>query len=346
MGAGKRVVVTGASGNVGTAVVEALAAHPEIGTVVGVCRRPHDWRPPRTEWHFLDVSADDLTAAFDGADAVVHLAWTFQPTWHPDVTWRNNVEGARRVLQAAAECGAGAVVVASSVGAYSARPTTEPLDESWPTTGVLTAAYSREKSFVERLVEVHAAQHPDQRVVVMRPAFIFQHASASQQRRLFLGRLVPAALLRRGVLPLLPLPRGLCFQAVHADDVADAYVAAVTGTASGAFNLAADPVLRPADIGALFAARPLEVPVRAMRAALAVAHASHAVPASPGLLDLLQSVPVMDTGRARAELGWTPRHDAHGAVRSFLEAVGSEPGVTPPLSRAWPGVRQSVRTRP
>ena len=62
--------------------------------------------------------------------------------------------------------------------------------------------------------------------------------------------------------------------------------------------------------------------------------------------DLLQSVPVMDTGRARAELGWRPRHDAHGAVRAFLEAVGDEPGVTPPLARSWPGVRQSVRTRP
>jgi nucleoside-diphosphate-sugar epimerase len=115
-----RVVVIGASGNVGTSVLEALSRDPEVGSIVAVARRtPRDWTRPKTTWRQADVGTDDLVALVRGADAVIHLAWLFQPTHRPATTWQNNVIGSIRVFDAVASAGVPVLIYASSVGAYS-----------------------------------------------------------------------------------------------------------------------------------------------------------------------------------------------------------------------------------
>src|SRR5215217_255892 len=114
-----RVVVVGASGNIGTSVIQALGAEPEVGTVVGVARRRPLWTAPKTEWVTADVAEDDLTGVFDGADVVIHLALLFQPTHQPTITWRSNVIGSVRVFEAVSRAKVPALVYSSSVGAYS-----------------------------------------------------------------------------------------------------------------------------------------------------------------------------------------------------------------------------------
>jgi UDP-glucose 4-epimerase len=332
-----RVVVTGATGNVGTALMAELLTTSGIDSLVGIARRSV---PPghldQVEWHRADVAADDLLPLLRGADAVVHLAWLFQPTHRPEVTWRNNVEGTRRVLRTVAEAGAGTVVMASSVGAYSARRSMTPVDESWPTDGVATAAYSREKAYVERMLDSFEHERPATRVVRMRTAFVFQRASAVQQRRLFLGPLVPTSLLRWTRVPFLPDPGGgLVLQALHADDAARAYRQAVLRPVRGAFNVAAEPVLDMARLSRLLKGRAIPVPFRAVRVAMSVAWGAHLVPAAPGLLDLVGALPVMATDRAREELEWEPRVSSVAAVEEFLDGLRSgEGGPTPPLA-AW-----------
>ena len=87
MGNGLRVVVTGASGNVGTSVVEALSADPAVERILGIVRRQLEWTVPKTEWALADVAKDDLGYLLRGADVVIHLAWLFQPTHEPVTTW-------------------------------------------------------------------------------------------------------------------------------------------------------------------------------------------------------------------------------------------------------------------
>jgi UDP-glucose 4-epimerase len=333
-----RVVVTGASGNVGSAVVEALGAHSQVSSILGLCRRPHQWRPPRTEWHWGDVAKDDLAPLLEGADVVIHLAWLFHPMRRPEVTWRSNVIGTSRVLEAVAAAGVPALVVASSVGAYSARRDLEPVNESWPTEGVPDAAYSREKAYVERLLDVHEHTHPGRRVVRLRPGFTFHERAATQQRRLFLGPFVPKSLVRPGRVPLLPLPVDLRLQAVETRDVAAAYVSAATGSATGAFNIAAEPILGPPELAELLHARWHPVPAGLLRGATRVAHGAHLLPTAPGLFDLLMQVPMMSVDRARTELGWAPTFDGAAAVRAFLLAGSGEDELsTPPLAHATSG---------
>ena len=336
-----RVVVTGASGNVGSSVVEALGRDARVSAIVGVCRRPHEWRPARTEWVWADVASDDLDPVFSGADAVIHLAWLFQPMRRPEVTWQANVIGSQRVLEAAARSEVGTLVVASSVGAYSGRQDLEPVREDWPTNGVPVAAYSREKAYVERLLDQHELRHPERRVVRMRPAFIFHEHSRIQQRRLFAGPFVPELLLRPGRLPVLPLPTDLRLQAVHTEDVATAYVSAVTRDVAGAFNLAADPVLGPADLARVLKSRWQPVPARLLRNATSAAFHARAIPTAPELFDLLMQVPMMSSERARAELEWRPAYTVEEALSAFLEGDGEARPSTPPLARRTSGPLRS-----
>ena len=333
-----RVVVTGASGNVGSALVERLAAEPGIETILGICRREHDWRPPKTQWRNADVETDDLVTLFEGADVVVHLAWLFHPMRRPHVTWNANAEGTRRVLDAVNQAGVGAVVVASSVGAYSRRESLDPVDESWPTHGLRQTAYSREKAMVERQLDAFALEHPDRRVVRMRPGFTFSERASTQQRRLFLGPLVPHALLKPGRFPVLPLPRDLRLQALDARDVADAYAEAVLRPVAGAFNLAADDGLGSCELAELLHSRWVPTPAPVLHTAVAAAFHARAVPVAPELFDLLMAVPVMGTARAHAELGWSPRYSSAEALRAFFAGLRHDSDVpTPPLARSTSG---------
>lgn len=333
-----RVVVTGATGNVGIAVMRALSRHPEVGEAIGLARHPPDAESPaaalpKVLWASADVVTDDLTAIFRGADAVVHLAWLIQPSRDHDRLWEVNVGGTARVLDAVAHAEVPAVVHASSVGAYSPSPPErqQPMmvDESWPTHGVPTSAYSREKAYTERLLDVFEARH-DVRVVRLRPSLIFQAEVASRVRRLFLGSLAPARLIASGRLPIMPTIRRIRFQVVHADDVADAFVTATVGDARGAFNLAAPPVLSLDDVARDLEATAVPVPSIVARGAVRASWATRVQPVDVGWYDLALRSPLLDTTRAHEELGWLPAYSATAALRELLSSMAAGEGAPTP----------------
>jgi nucleoside-diphosphate-sugar epimerase len=213
-------------------------------------------------------------------------------------------------------------VHASSVGAYSPGPKEDPgVDESWPTHGWPDAAYCREKAYLERALDTFELEHPMIRVVRMRPTFLFKEGSASEQRRIFAGRFVPGPLLRPDLLPVVPDLEGMRFQVLHTDDAAAAYRLATLRDVRGAFNLAAEPVVDARALGELLEARVMRVPAPAVRTALAAAWGLHLAPASPHLFDAVLRLPLLDTTRARRELGWEPQRTSNEAIMEFLEGV-------------------------
>lgn len=332
--AGGRIVVTGATGNVGTSVVRLLSEDPAVGSVLGLARRIPDWSPQKTEWASVDLASPrvDLVPRFAGADAVVHLAWAFQPTRDPAATWRTNVLGSIRVFEAVAEAGVPALVHASSVGAYSPGPKVRAVDESWPTHGWPDAAYCREKAYLERALDTFERDHPGIRVVRMRPAFLFKRQSASEQRRIFGGRLLPGPLARPELLPFLPDVPGLRAQALHTDDAANAYCLAVHSDVRGPFNLAAEPPVDAELLGGLLGTRRVRMPRTAARSAIAAAWGLRLLPASPHLFDAVLRLPLMDCTRARAELGWRPVRDSTEVLEEFLRGLKEGAGApTEPL---------------
>jgi nucleoside-diphosphate-sugar epimerase len=329
-----RIAIVGATGNVGTSLLAALAGEPEVERIVAIARRPAHLADARVEMVAADIARADLAPLLAGADVVVHLAWLIQPSRDERALRAVNVDGTRNVLAAAAHAGVRAVVYASSVGAYSPGPKDRLVDESWPTDGIATLFYSRHKAETERMLDRFERDRPGTRVVRMRPGLIFKREAATGIRRLFAGPLLPSPLLRRELIPLVPDVPRLCFQAVHSLDVGEAYrLAIVNPDAHGAFNVAADPVLDPAVLAQALHARRLPLRGGLLRAAAAASWKLRLQPSPPGWVDLALAVPLMDTTRARRELNWQPRRTSVEALDELLEGLREGADFpTPPLS--------------
>ncbi|WP_320671356.1 NAD-dependent epimerase/dehydratase family protein [Patulibacter defluvii] len=328
-----RIAITGGTGNVGSALLRALIPEDEIDEIVVLARRVPTIELAKVRWVAADVRDSDLRTLLTGVERVVHLAWQIQPARDRDATHAVNVEGTRRVLDAAAHAGVRTVVHASSVGAYApGPPPPETVDESWPTTGVSTSFYARDKAAAEALLRSFADEHPQVRTACLRPAPIVQRAAAEELRRYFFGPFFPNRLVGARRTPIAPVPRGLWFQVVHADDVADAYRRVLLDDeAHGPYNVAADPPIGPRRLARHLGGLPLPLPARVVRAAAAVSWRARLQPSPPGWVDLAYQSPLMDTARLW-RLGWSPRHSGPEALdialAGFHDGSGGE---TPPL---------------
>lgn len=333
---GATVAVTGASGNVGTALLRRLTAPTSgVAEVRGLARRvpptvaPYDG----VRWFAGDLGdpgSEAVLAEFlEGVDAVVHLAWALQPGREPERLRRVNVDGTRRVAQAAVAAGVPQFLHMSSIGAYAAGAVGQKVTEDWPTTGIPSAQYSRDKSEAERVVRSVVEPAPGTMLSIARPTLVLQPQAGSEIGRYFLGpllfgaaRLLPGAVAR--LLPL-PLPR-VAVSFVHADDVADALERIVDRRVPGPLNLAAEPVLDADAIAQALGTRRIPVPAFALRTGLHAAFAAHLVPTEPGWLDMGTSLPAMDTTRARRLLDWAPFHRSDEVLPQFVAALGSGAG--------------------
>ena len=327
-----RVVVTGATGNVGSGVIRALVDDPDVEEILGVARRVPTIAVPKVSWVAADVSTDAL-GFVDGADAVIHLAWMIQPQRDEQLLRRVNVEGTRRVLDAVVRHGVPTLVHASSVGAYSPGPKDEPVDESWPTQGIRSSLYSRQKSDVERMLHAASLSSTAPRIVRMRTSLVFSERAASEIGNLFLGPLVPIAAIGRHGAPVVPKHPRLVFQATHTDDIGLAYRAALHADLEGPVNIAAPPIVDTATLAELLDARQLRTPSWLLRHGAGITYALRLQRTSRGWVDLALGVPTMDTQLATDRLGWSARRTATDALTDLLQGFAGRAGsATPPLA--------------
>ncbi len=170
-------------------------------------------------------------------------------------------------------------------------------------------------------------------MVRLRKALIFKRDSAWGIRKAFVGRMLPTALLRPRRIPLVPRNPRLVFQAVHTTDVAEAYRLAILGDSRGAFNVAGDPVLDGDELARVLDARAVSVPAALLRGAAEASWRLRPQPTPAGWVDLALGVPVLDTTRARTDLGWRPTVGAGEALRELLEGLADGASApTPPLA--------------
>lgn len=332
----KRIVITGASGNVGTALLRRLAQDSVDYDIVGIARRqpPPDDVYRTVQWHELDLADPgveiQLLNVFRGAACVIHLAWGFQPTRNRRYLDAVAVNGSAAVLGAAHNVKVPHLVHMSSVGTYAPGRYGEKVDESWSTAGIRSSAYSRAKSAVENMLDGYERRNPEGvGITRMRPGFIMQRDAAPGLRRYTLPAYLDPHWLRW--LPVLPLDRSLCVSIVHADDVADACVKAIEHCALGPFNLAAEPPVGRDAIAHALQAHPIHVPSSVLGLLVEASWRARLQPIDRGWLDMAFSLPLLDTGRARSVLGWSPRWDAMAALADLIDGFLHESGTPSPV---------------
>jgi nucleoside-diphosphate-sugar epimerase len=325
------VAVTGPTGTFGFGLLPRLEAEARVAQVVGIARRPFD--PAAHGWTKLAYRQGDvrdragLERAFTGADVVVHLAFLITGATSAATTRAVNVDGTRNAVRAAAAAGARRFVFASSVAAYGFHPDNPVgMTEDWPVRPAAHLFYAREKAKLEQLLAREAAQVPDLGLYVLRPSIVVgPHALGAKVRvpRMVgpvVGRLA-SGLRRLPAGPPVPVPR-LPLQLVHEDDVGSALVRCVLGAGPpGAYNIAGDGVMSTSDVVRELGFTPVPLPGAATRMPARAIAALGSLPFGPqalGWADVLERPAIMDTGKAKRELGWRPRYTGREALRATV----------------------------
>jgi UDP-glucose 4-epimerase len=325
---GYTVAVTGPTGEIGISAVTALEEQPEVDRIIGMARRAfspeaHGWT--KTEYRQGDIldraAVDDLVA---DADIVVHLAFIIMGSREESA--RINLRGTRNVFEAAvASPKTRRLVYTSSVAAYGYHADNPvPITEDVPPRGTPEHYYSEQKAACEAtLAEVTAGSSLE--VYVLRPCIVAGPKAPALAEAMPWTRLPDGVRKVSEMLPLLkpPFPDpGLPVQLVHHDDVASAIaLAATTSAPPGAYNLAADGLLTMSEVGEALGARPVKVPHLAARATSQVISRLPFLPSGLEWLHAGRASTVMDTGKAKTQLGWTPKYTAAETLSGLAESI-------------------------
>jgi UDP-glucose 4-epimerase len=327
-----KIAVTGPTGEIGKPLMSELERRPEVGEVLGMARRPFD--PSEEGWAKVSYRRGDildrgaLAALFDGVDVAVHLAFAIFGS--REETRKVNLQGTRNVFETAIKAGVKRLVYASSVAAYGFHPDNpQPLTEDVPARGSEGFYYSAQKAELEDLLD-ELLLGSGVEAYVFRPCIV-----AGPRATMLVEQTVgavragdPLPLLRKGVeklplvSPVLPDP-GVPVQLVHHDDVARAMAAAICGDGPpGVYNLAGEGEIGVSDIAHSLGWHSVPVPRPAV--GLGTAAARRLSFASSKLeWSVAADTPVlMDTGKARRDLNWTPRHSAQETLRETV--LGAE----------------------
>jgi nucleoside-diphosphate-sugar epimerase len=324
------VAVTGPTGTFGFGLIPLLEAEPRVKRIIGIARRPFDpaeHRWTKMEYRQGDVrSQDALRDAFAGADVVVHLAFLISGNAPADTIRQINVDGTLNAFRAAREAGAERFVYSSSVAAYGFhRDNPVGITEQWPVRGSERLFYPREKAELELALERESKEAEKPALYLLRPPIVLgPHAVGAKAALpgLATGRAKRAFDALKRVPLRLPIPApNIPFQFIHEDDVGQALLKCILGDGPpGAYNIAADDVLTGADLVRELGLAPIPVPGRFVHTAARVAAAIPKRGLPPGVdwVEALTYPAIMDTTKARQELGWRPRHTALEALRATL----------------------------
>ena len=328
---GLTVAVTGPTGTFGFGLIPLLQADDRIEHIIGIARRPFD--PAEHGWTKLryrqgDVRDPDvLREAFEGADVVVHLAFMITGAASREAIRAINVDGTLNAFAAAAAAGAKRFVYASSVAAYGFHEDNPiGMTEDWPTRPASRLFYAQEKAELEQLLHEQADAHPEVELYLLRPPIVLGPHAVGAKNALP----EPVAALARGALDFanrLPIPvpvpvPDLPMQFIHEDDVGEALRGCVVADGPpGAYNIAGDGIVTAADVVRELGFTPFTVPAgiaeTAARAAASIPLPSFAPPVAEWV-EAASHPAIMDTGKAKRELGWEPKYTGLEALRATL----------------------------
>ena len=327
------VAVTGPTGTFGFGLMPLLEAEPRVGQVVGIARRPFD--PSEHGWSKMEYRRGDvrdpdaLRQAFAGADVVVHLAFMITGTASAQAIRAINIEGTLNAFRAAREVGAGRFVYASSVAAYGFHPDNPVgMTEEWPTRPAARLFYAREKAELEHLLQEEASASPKPALYLLRPPIVLGPNAVGAKDALP-GPVAQAGSTLLGLANRLPIPvpvlaADIKIQFIHEDDVGQALLKCVLGEGPpGAYNIAGDGELSGPDIVRELGLSPIPIPGRVVQSAARAASSLPRPPFTPPATEWVEALShpaIMDTTKAREELGWQPRYTALDALRETVRA--------------------------
>jgi len=314
-----KYLITGGSGYIGSRLTDLLVQH-EDNEVVNLDIRAPAVPRSRTRFVHMDIRDRGIAAliAEERPDALVHLAFVLNPIRDEHRMYDIDVNGTANVLDAAAAAGVPHLLVASSTTAYGAWPDNPvPIPEEHPVRGLPAYEYARDKTEIDRLCQLWAAQHPESTMTIVRPTIVFGPSVDNYIVRFWENQ------------PFVVLPDGhdADWQYVHEDDVVDAMSRLLSERRGGIFNLTADGTVKMSEAAAIAGKKVRKMPLKLYRR---MAGASwklrlRNVEAPPGQIEFVLHPWIASNEKLKRELGWTPRYTSRETFEITMRAKGLAP---------------------
>ena len=289
------VLVTGAAGMVGRALVEALPAGDVVATDLA-----RGALPEGVAFRRMDVTGGDPEAVIGEVrpEVVVHLASVVTPPagMTRAQAFAVDVTGTRNVLAACVRHGVRRLVVTSSGAAYGYHADNPvPLTEDAPCRGNVEFAYADHKRQVEEMLAEAREAHPGLEQVVLRVGTVLGAGVENQITALF---------HRKRLLAIRGCDSPFVF--IWTRDLARILQRAATDGPAGIYNVAGDGWLSVDELARRLGKPVLRLPAGALKAALAVGRPLGLTQYGPEQVRFLQYRPVLANDRLKEVFGYVP----------------------------------------
>jgi UDP-glucose 4-epimerase len=312
------VAITGAGGYIAGQLISFLDSRKWCRKIIGTDIVVPKAKSDKLEFHPYDIRNPDLINFWQGQkiDTLVHLAFIVDPIHDENRMYDVNVNGTRNVLQICGKLKIPHIIVASSGTAYGAWPDNPPaLKEDDPIRIFPPSfSYAHHKGLVEQDLAMYIQDHPETIFNIVRPCVVYgPHTDNYLSRYL---KKMPMIFLADSLDPDL--------QFVHEADVAALFSLLIEKKIPGAFNVAGDGVIKISEIAAMIGKRTQIIPKKLYTILIRLLWRLHvkSVEAPAGSIDYTSYPWVLDTTRAKDELGWQPRYDSRQTLQIMLETHG------------------------
>lgn len=312
------ILITGAAGTVGQALLDLCAMHPGQPSVTATDVRKPARLPDGVSHRILDVrdgSAVDDTIGSVRPEVVMHLASivTPPPGATRDLQYDVDVAGSRNVIDACLKHGVRRLVVTSSGAAYGYHADNSvPLTESDPLRGNEAFAYAHHKRLVEEMLAETRQQAPKLEQVILRVCTVLSPGLDNQITALFRKNRILGVSGSRGD-----------FVFIWSDDLARVILRAATDGPVGIFNVAGDGALSIADVAAALGKGTRILPAWLLKAALSVARPLGLSRYGPEQVRFLKFRPQLDNAKLKRVFGYTPDKTSSEALAAWRASLPS-----------------------
>lgn len=307
-----KVIITGISGFLAQSIIAFLERDTNISEILGVDLVEPTYISKKLIFKKRDVRDRTLEEDFKSYDAIIHLVFIVNPLKSYKEMYSINVDGSVNVFDCAIKAGVKKIIHASSVAAYGGfLDNPIPIKEDHPIRIMKKKFYYNEtKVLVENYLIELEKKHSDISIVRIRPHLFFGPNINNFFQKFF----KPNTLL--GFAPNNP------WQFTWVDDVAQGFYLALIKDFRGPLNLGADSPLSLKELSKRLNVRLITVPYKLLIALLLPLYKLRLLKKDyHGWIRVARYPIVIDSTRAKLELGWEPRYDVFNTIQAFLAHI-------------------------